>query len=201
MNQEAYPEAEALFKRVVTIYDKLPDKQRDIWRGNGINNLAVLYGNQANALADNGQIAEANAAYDRMIAMLNEVIPLWSRAFGTGHPNLANPLQSRGEAYSKKQQYDRAEADLREALKIRLQEMPRSQLTAATENNLANALSAQKKYPEAEQLLQSALQIRTELFGTNHPSTARNFDALSRSMPPAATHRPRPIIPARRPAR
>src|SRR5262249_41762903 len=150
-----YAEAEALFRRSLAVYDRLPaGKPRDVWRGNGINNLAVLYGNQANALADSGQAAEATAAYDRMIAMLDEVIPLWSRAFGAGSKDLANPLQSRGEAYSRKQQYDRAEADLRAALKIRLQSLDaKSPLIAVTENNLANALIAEKKYPEAGQLL------------------------------------------------
>jgi tetratricopeptide (TPR) repeat protein len=45
LNQEMFPEAETLFKRALALFDKLPaGKQRDVMRGNSINNLAVLYG-------------------------------------------------------------------------------------------------------------------------------------------------------------
>ena len=83
LNQEMFPEAEKLFKRSLAVYEKLPaGKQRNIWRGNGINNLAVLYGTEANARAENGQKEQADQAYDNMISMINEVIPLWSRDSG-----------------------------------------------------------------------------------------------------------------------
>src|SRR5690349_14991487 len=182
LNQEMFLEAEALFKRSLAIYEKLPSgKLRDTWRGNGINNLAVLYGTEAVARTDSGQIDDAGRAYDRMIAMLNEVIPVWSRAFGTSHPNVANLLQNRGDAYAKKGQYDKAEADLRDALKIRTQTLsPKNPIIATVKNNLANALIAEQKYPEAEELLKSALQIRLDALGRNHPSVARNLDALSK---------------------
>jgi CHAT domain-containing protein len=182
LNQDIYPEAEALFRRSLAVAERLPaGKLRDYQRGNSLNSLAVVYGNQANALADNGQTGEANAIYDKMIAMLNEVIPIWSKVFGPTNQAVANLVANRGEAYSKKQQYDRAEADLRDALKVRLAALgPKHQAVATVQNNLANALVAEKKYPEAEQLLQSALATRTEVLGPNHPSTARNLDALSR---------------------
>src|SRR5215472_8477919 len=181
LNQDMYPETEALFKRSLVLAEKLPaGKRRDFQRGNAINNLAVVYGNEANAMAENGQISEANAAYDRMIAMLNEVIPIWSRVFSPTDQAVANLVANRGEAYSKKQQYDRAEADLSEALRIRLQALgPKHQAVATVKNNLANALVQERKYPEAEELLLSALQIRMESLGPNHPSTARSLDALS----------------------
>jgi CHAT domain-containing protein/tetratricopeptide (TPR) repeat protein len=182
LNQEMFPEAETLFKRALALFDKLPaDKQRDVMRGNSINNLAVLYGMQANIKAQAGQKDAANAAYDNMIAMINEVIPLWSKAFGPTSQNLSTLLQNRGEAYAKRDQPDRAEPDLREALKLRQKYLaPGNPTIATTENSLANVLVAEKKYPEAETLLGSALQIRTAALGPNHPSVARNLDALSR---------------------
>jgi tetratricopeptide (TPR) repeat protein len=182
LNQDMYAETEALFKRSVAVAEKLPaGKQRDYQRGTSMNSLAVVYGLEANAMADNGQASEANATYDRMIAMLNEVIPIWSGLFGPTNQAVANLVANRGEAYSKKQQYDRAEADLRDALRIRLQALgPKHQAVATVQNNLANALMAEKKYPEAEQLLLAALATRTEVLGPNHPSTARSLDALSR---------------------
>jgi CHAT domain-containing protein len=170
-----------LFQRALTLYEKLPPgKQRDFLRGNGINNLAVLYGNEANAKAESGDTAQANQAYDKMIAKFNEVIPLWSKVFGQTHPNISVLLQNRGEAYAKKNQPERAEADLREALNLRLKFLPaKHPVIATTQNSLANVLVQEKKFPEAEQLLQSALAIRTEAFGPNHPSVARNLIALS----------------------
>lgn len=181
LNQELFPEAEKLFQRANALYGRLPaGKQRDFLNGNGVNNLAVLYGNQANALAENGQTEEANAAYDRMIAMLSQVIPLWTKVFGQGTINLSSPLQSRGEAYARKNQPELAEPDLREALKLRLKFLaPKHPGIASTRNSLANVLVAQRKYREAEELLLSALQLRTETLGPDHPSTARNLSALA----------------------
>jgi hypothetical protein len=43
-----------------------------------------------------------------MIAMINEVSPLWSKEFGPTHQNIAVLLQHRGEAYAKKNQPARA---------------------------------------------------------------------------------------------
>ncbi len=182
LNQDMYPETEALFRRSLAVAEKLPaGKTRDYQRGTSMNSLAVVYGLEANAMADNGQTGEASAAYDKMIAVLNEVIPIWSKLFAANPQAVANLVANRGEAYSKKQQYDRAEADLRDALKVRLQALgPKHQAVATVQNNLANALLAEKKYPEAEQLLLAALATRTEVLGPNHPSTARNLDALSR---------------------
>lgn len=182
LNQDMFSEAEALFKRSLALYEKLPaGRLHDIWRGNGINNLAVLYGNEANARTESGQIDEANRAYDQMIAMFNQVIPLWSRALGAANPNIATLLQSRGGAYAKKTQYDKAEADLREALKIRTQSYsPKNPIMATVKNNLADVLVAERKYPEAEDLLKSALDIRLQAYGADHPSVAKNWDALSK---------------------
>ena len=184
LNQDMYPETEALFQRSLAVADNLPaGKMREYQRGTSMNSLAVVYGNEANALADDGRSSEANAVYDRAIAMFNEVIPIWSKLFGPTNQAVANLLVNRGEAYSKKQQYDRAEADLRQGLKIRIETPavgPKHQAVATVQNNLANALIAEKKYPEAEQLLMAALATRTEVLGPNHPSTARSLEALSR---------------------
>src|SRR5664279_3172954 len=176
-----FSDAEKLFKRSLAGYEKLPaGKQRNIWRGNGINNLAVLYGTEANTRAENGQKEQANQAYDNMISMINEVIPLWSREFGPTHQNIAVLLQNRGEAYAKRNQFDRAEPDLRESLKLKLQYLAARDPTIATsKNSLANVLVEQGKYPEAEELLVSALAIRTDTLGPSHPSTARNLNALA----------------------
>jgi CHAT domain-containing protein len=77
LNQDMFSDAEKLFQRSLALYDKLPPgKEHNIMRGNGINNLAVLYGTEANAKAENGQPEQANQAYDKMIAMINEVIPV-----------------------------------------------------------------------------------------------------------------------------
>jgi len=181
LNQDMFSDAEKLFQRSLALYDRLPPgKQHNIWRGNGINNLAVLYGAEANAKAESGQTEQANAAYDKMIAMINDVIPLWSKEFGPTNQNISVLLQNRGEAYAKKNQPDRAEADLRQALALRLQYLPpKHPVIATTQNSLANVLAAESKFAEAEQLLLSALAIRTETLGPNHPSVARNLIALS----------------------
>jgi len=181
LNQNMFSEAEELFKRALAIYATLPaGKLQNVWRGNGINNLAVLYGMKGNASAENGQTAEANLAYDQTIAMINQVMSLWSKEFGPTHPNISVLMQNRGEAFAKKKVYDLAEKDLRDALRLRLMFLPpRNPQIASTENSLANVLLPQKKFPEAEQLLLNALAIRTEALGVNHPSVARNLNALS----------------------
>jgi CHAT domain-containing protein/tetratricopeptide (TPR) repeat protein len=181
LNQQMFPEAENLFKRSLSIYEKLPaGKPRDIWRGNGINNLAVLYGMEANARAGSGETEQANLAYDKTISMINEAMSLWSKAFGPSHPNIAALLQNRGEAFAKKKQFDLAEQDFRGSLKLKLQFWAaKNQTIASTKNSLANVLIEEKRYPEAEELLKSALEIRTDSLGPDHPSVARNLNALS----------------------
>ena len=181
LNQDMFSDAEKLFQRSLELYDKLPPgKERNIMRGNGINNLAVLYGTEANAKAEKGESEQSNQAYDKMIAMINEVMPLWSKEFGPTHQNISVLLQNRGEAYAKKNQYDLAEADLRRALGLRLKYLPpKHHVIATTQNSLANVLVQERKFPEAEPLLLSALAIRAEALGPNHPSVARNLIALS----------------------
>jgi CHAT domain-containing protein/Flp pilus assembly protein TadD len=182
LNQDMFSDAEKLFRRSLALYGKLPPgRERNIWRGNGINNLAVLYGAQANAKVESGQIDDANQAYDKMIAMIDAIIPLWTKEFGPTNQNISVLLQNRGEAYAKRGQLDRAEADLRQALTLRAQNLPpKHPVIATTKNSLANVLVAERKFDEAEQLLLSALAIRSETLGPNHPSVAKNLDALSR---------------------
>jgi CHAT domain-containing protein/Tfp pilus assembly protein PilF len=181
LNQNMFADAEKLFQRSLELYTKLPPgKEHNIWTGNGLNNLAVLHGMEANAKAENGQLEEANQAYDKMIAEITDVIPLWSKEFGPTHQNISVLYQNRGEAYAKRKQYDLAKADLRQALALRLKYLPpKHWVIATTQNSLANALVQERKFPEAEQLLQSALVIRTEALGPSHPSVARNLIALS----------------------
>lgn len=181
LNQNMFSDAEKLFRRSLALYEKVPPgKKGDYVRGNGINNLAVLHGMEANAEAEKGQTEDANKAYDKMIADITDVIPLWSRAFGPTHQNMSVLYQNRGEAYGKRKKYDLAEKDLRQALDLRLKYLPpKHWVIATTQNSLANVLVQEKKFPEAEQLLNSALAIRTEALGPNHPSVARNLIALS----------------------
>src|SRR6201994_4362110 len=106
LNQDMYPETEALLQRSLAVAERLPPgKMRDYQRGTSMNSLAVVYGLEANAMADNGQTGEANAAYDKMIAVLDEVIPIWSKLFAANPQNVANLVGNRGEAYSKKHEY------------------------------------------------------------------------------------------------
>lgn len=180
-NQQMFSDAEKLFKRSLAICDRLPPgKLRNLQRGNSINSLAVLYGAEAAAKAEAGQLDDASIAYDKTIAMLNEVMTLWSKEFGPDHQNISVLLQNRGEAYAKKNQFDRAEQDFRGALKLRLKHLAaKNPAIATTQNSLANVLVQEKKYQEAEELLLSALAMRTEVLGPNHPSVARNLNALS----------------------
>ncbi len=115
-----------------------------------------------------------------MIAMLNEVIPLWTKEFGSANRECFKSVAEPWRGLCQKNQSDKAEGDLREALKLRQKFLaPKHPAIATTKNSLANVLIAQRKYPEAEELLISALQVRTETLGPDHQSTARNLNALA----------------------
>jgi CHAT domain-containing protein len=57
---------------------------------------------------------------------------------------------------------------------------PRNPIIPTVKNNLADVLVAETKYPEAEEFLKSALDVRLQELGPNHPSVAKNWDALSK---------------------
>jgi eukaryotic-like serine/threonine-protein kinase len=103
-----------------------------------------------------------------------ESVQVFSRALTVPKDNvyLANPVMELGLILNKSGRSREAEAYLREALEIRTRLLPRgNQLIAASEGALGECLTTQKRYAEAEPLLQRSYATMKDVQGEQGPLT------------------------------
>jgi len=202
-----YADAEALFERSLTIYEKgLGSDDPDV--ATSLNNLALLYHEQ-------GKYTEAEKVFERAMAIdekalgpdhpgvavdLNnlaglyvtqrryaEAEPLFKRAItidekalGPDHPGVAIDLNNLAELYREQGSYPEAEALYKRSLAIREKGLEPDHPDVATSlNNLALLYDTQGKYAEAEPLYRRSLSIKEKSLGPDHPSTAFTLNNLA----------------------
>ncbi|KAG9128366.1 hypothetical protein FRC07_000040 [Ceratobasidium sp. 392] len=168
-NQGRWAEAEKLGRKAVEISKRV--------LGNEHSNTTTRMGNLACTLWKQGKWQEAEAL-DR------EVIEIKKRLKGSDHPdtstsmaNLATTLWSQGH-------WQEAEALHREVLELsqRLSILTLSYhdvisdhpYTLKCMHNLASAYWSQKKYEQAEELLQEAVEVGEKTQGPEHPQTLKS---------------------------
>ena len=116
-----------------------------------------------------------------------ESMQVFSRALATPKDNVyfANPLTELGLILNKTGRSREAEGYLREALEMRTRLLPRgNQLIGASEGALGECLTAQKRYTEAEPLLQRSYTTMKDVQGEHGPLTleaVRRLAALYRA--------------------
>jgi tetratricopeptide (TPR) repeat protein len=109
-----------------------------------------------------------------------ESVQVFSRALATPKDNVyfANPMMELGLILNKNGRSREAEAYLREALEIRTRLLPGgNQLIGASEGALGECLTTQKRYAEAEPLLQRSYTTMKNAQGEHGPLT---LEALRR---------------------
>ena len=109
-----------------------------------------------------------------------ESVEVFSRGLTTPKDNIyfANPVMALGLALNRTGRSREAEAYLREALEIRTRLLPRgNQLIAASEGALGECLTTQKRYAQAEPLLQRSYATMKAVQGERGPLT---LEALRR---------------------
>jgi serine/threonine protein kinase/predicted Zn-dependent protease len=132
-----------------------------------MNNLAHAY-NKA------GRLPEA-------IAMFQEMLPLCKAKLGPDHPAIGTKLVVLGSILLKQQNYNEAEAVLRECLAIRQKYLPDDWATYNAQSLLGDALLGQRRYVDAEPLLLAGYEgIKAREAQTTGERKILAFDALHR---------------------
>ncbi len=114
------------------------------------------------------------ADYQGAESAARESVQAFSRALPIPKDNVyfANPVMALGLVLNKTGRSREAETYLREALEIRARLLPRgNQLIAASEGALGECLTTQKRYAEAEPLLQRSYATMKDVQGEQGPLT------------------------------
>jgi len=164
-NQGRYSEAEPLYKRALSIREKvLGSDHPDV--ALSLNSLAGLYRNQ-------GRYSEAEPLYKRALSIVEKVL-------GSEHPDVANSLNNLAGLYRNQGRYSEAEELYKRALNIYEKVFGLNHQDVATSmNNLAVLFDNQGKYSEAESLYIQALNIYEKLLGPNHTDVATSLNNLA----------------------
>ncbi|MCB9717450.1 MAG: serine/threonine protein kinase [Myxococcales bacterium] len=119
-----------------------------------------------------GEDEEAEAGYQRALAMLEA-------AFGPDNPHLATPLNNLGTTLWAKGRVDEAEQRLEQALAIRERELgPDHPNVASTLNNLGRVRASNGQLEQAVADLQRAIAIWEATLGPMHPLIANASNNL-----------------------
>ena len=94
-------------------------------------------------------------------------------------PQLAESLNHVGQLLRLQAEYQRSELIYREALTQRGVDSESQRLTAVALVGLAEALSGQGRFEEAERALKEALGIQKQLYGESHSAVAHTTEALA----------------------
>lgn len=159
--------AEEVAEKAVLILDAKGKKLSKMEAENlclALNNLGVMY-------IDQRKIAKAMDAFERSINLKAEVIGASSESIAVGYGNQGYSLLKVGK-------YDAAEQFLRRALNLIEGKNVEPVAKATFLNNLGEALRAQNKLEEAENLLTTALTLRQGSLGANHPHFGYSYHNL-----------------------
>jgi serine/threonine-protein kinase len=140
-----------------------------------------LYSDASRPLGDNLRLqAQALLGQDNSEAesRISDALKIYRAATSPKFINYATALMVQGQIYSQTGRTDEAEKTLREALRIRTENMPETHfLRAAANGALGEFLTAQKRFSEAEPLL---LASHESLKNSQAPNSPRTRLALLR---------------------
>jgi len=158
--QGRYADAEALFKRVLSLLGK-----KDASRGEVLNELGRVYNDQ-------GRFDEAEASFQ-------EAIPILEAAHGPDHLIVANPIGNLANLYWSAGRYTEAEPLYRRAQAIQEAWGASTPEFAITLRNLANLYFRLGRYAEAEPIAWKALAMQEKTLGPDHPAVATSLRTIA----------------------
>src|SRR5262245_8865573 len=162
-----YKGAEPMFARAREILEALPAGDRDS-------------GLLASAIAEQAQIAQHFAAYDRAESLYRESLEIRESVFGPSHADVAWSLNGIGGVAYDRGDFGKAEEAYRRALAIQ-----RAMLgddapdVALTLSHLASALGRVGRDGEAEPMMVEAVRIQERAFGPVHAEVASALHHLA----------------------
>jgi len=118
--------------------------------------------------------------YGEAIPLAQRAVAIQEKAFGPGHPAVADSLNNLGFLYYQSGDYARAEPLLKRAIAIQESAFgPEHPGVADSVNNLAALYWTQGDYARAEALYSRALAIREKAFGPEHPAVVPSLNNLA----------------------
>ncbi|MEO8635714.1 MAG: serine/threonine-protein kinase [Gemmatimonadales bacterium] len=160
--------AESLYRKSLDMLGRLPvPDSADIYQG---------LSNVAEALLNQGRLADAAALYDTVAHALDRLRPGDVELRGVTRANRGTALAQLGRSAE-------AEPVLREAVKLFEQSRGTSDARVASAlQPLAGTLVLNGKYAEAESVAQRAMTINGEVFGPTNPATLSALRMLTSAM-------------------
>ncbi len=144
-------EAEALYLRALVDFESA---------------LGKLHPDYAATLNNIGQVRSAVGDLKAAQALYRQAISIWERALGPDHPCVAAGLANLAEALRALHHYDDALKMARRALLIDETKLGSGHPRTADDHELAGNLSVtRKKYSEAQMHFETAIAIKTKLYG------------------------------------
>lgn len=126
-----------------------------------------------------GNVFIRMGAHDRALQELERALALREARFGPGHPAVADILADLGHAHARNGNFDEAARWHRQALAIREAQFGRAHgAVAASMTSLGEALIYSDR-AESERLLRDALDLRQEIYGSEHPNVAATHEKLA----------------------
>jgi tetratricopeptide (TPR) repeat protein len=160
-----YTEAERLYKRSITIYEKALGSEH-LYVANALNNLALLYFSME-------KFDEAERLYKRTLT-------IYEKELGPNDTHLATALNNLALLYHAQERFPEAERYYRRSLEISEKMLgPENPGVATMLSNLANLYHSQKKYGEAEYHYQRSLTIMLKSHELEHPDVANTLNNLA----------------------
>lgn len=185
-----YPEAEAILRRILTLYEQLFDSTHPY--------VAQALGNLGALLVHQGKYSAAEPLLKRVVDILEQQLKTqakiklnnssqiydnpqkygqkdahYRRWLVISEQDVAVALDNLGTNYENLGQHSEAEALYRRAQKL-IQQQPGSETTDAAQNlsNLARLAAEKEQYQEAERLFKQALTMQQSQAKAMHPVTA-----------------------------
>lgn len=158
-----YPEGEALLREALEIFTGIVSR--------GHPDSATCLNNLAANLSGQGRLAEAESLYCEALALTLAQFGERDSRVALLYNNLAEVLRGQGRV-------EETERYLRKALAIWTETRGDHEETANALNNLGLFLVDQRRFDDAEPLLQQALTLRRKLLGPTNPVTAAALNNL-----------------------
>jgi tetratricopeptide (TPR) repeat protein len=159
-----YAEADTNLREAEEIQRKFLNPS-SLWLGDNLRNQAISYYQQ-------GRYAES-------LRKVTEALKIYRDSFGPYYDNYPTALIINGLILAKTGQPQEGEKILREALRIRLESLPKTHFwVALAQGALGECLATQRRFPEADPLLADSYNNLAQSLGKSDPRTRAALQRL-----------------------
>lgn len=164
LNQGNYGDCEALYRQVIALHEKSPNRNE------------VSYLRDVDSL---GVVLQSLGRFDEAEVLHRRALRLAEQAVGATHPDYANVLNNLAQVYQKQAKHVEAVKLYRQALEIKERVYPADHIELAVAlSNLAGAIY-KVDLKEANERERRSLAIREKALPADHPDIAKSYNSLA----------------------